>query len=296
MSARAAGRASAPARSAAFRPSRIAIYAVLVIFALFYLMPVYVLLVTGLKSFTEVTLDKMWSLPAEFSLDSFRDAWFGNDQSAIPGLAANFYNTILLTVPATLISSALGSLNGYVLSKWKFRGADVLFPVILFGMFIPYQAVLIPLVQTMQAIGLYGSIPGLVFVHVVYGIPITTLIFRNYYAGVPSELVEAARIDGAGILGVYRYVMFPLSVPGFVVVVIWQFTSIWNEFLFAIVLTSNPNVQPIMVALNNLAGSYSVQWNIQMAGALMAALPTLLVYVLLGRFFLRGLLAGSLKG
>ena len=190
----------------------------------------------------------------------------------------------------------LGSVNGYVLSKWKFRGADVLFPVILFGMFIPYQAVLIPLVQTMQLLGLYGSIPGLVFVHVVYGIPITTLIFRNYYATVPSELVEAARIDGAGILGVYRQILLPLSWPGFVVVIIWQFTSIWNEFLFAIVLTSNPQVQPIMVALNNLAGSYSVQWNIQMAGALMAALPTLLVYVLLGRFFLRGLLAGSLKG
>jgi len=278
------------------RPGRIAIYATLFVFALFYLMPVYVLFVTGLKSFTEVTLDKMWSLPASFSLDSFRDAWFGNTQSAIPGLAANFYNTILLTVPATLISSALGSLNGYVLSKWRFKGADVLFPVILFGMFIPYQAVLIPLVQTMQAIGLYGSIPGLVFVHVVYGIPITTLIFRNYYAGVPTELVEAARIDGAGILGVYRFVLFPLSIPGFVVVIIWQFTSIWNEFLFAIVLTSNPKVQPIMVALNNLAGSYSVQWNIQMAGALMAAIPTLLVYVLLGRYFLRGLLAGSLKG
>ncbi len=288
--------ARAPARTPSIRFSRVVIYTVLVLFALFYLMPVYVLFVTGLKSFTEVTLDKMWSLPASFSLDSFRDAWFGNTQSAIPGLAANFYNTILLTVPATLISSALGSLNGYVLSKWRFKGADVLFPVILFGMFIPYQAVLIPLVQTMQAIGLYGSIPGLVFVHVVYGIPITTLIFRNYYAGVPTELVEAARIDGAGILGVYRYVLFPLSIPGFVVVIIWQFTSIWNEFLFAIVLTSNPKVQPIMVALNNLAGSYSVQWNIQMAGALMAAIPTLLVYVLLGRYFLRGLLAGSLKG
>jgi glucose/mannose transport system permease protein len=283
-------------RASSFRLSRAAIYVVLVIFALFYLMPVYVLLVTGLKSFTEVTLDRMWALPEAFSLDSFVDAWLGNPTTAIPGIAKNFWNTILLTVPATIISAILGSVNGYVLSKWKFRGADVLFPVILFGMFIPYQAVLIPLVQTMQALGLYGSIPGLVFVHVVYGIPITTLIFRNYYATVPSELVEAARIDGAGILGVYRLIMLPLSWPGFVVVIIWQFTSIWNEFLFAIVLTSNPAVQPIMVALNNLAGSYSVQWNIQMAGALMAALPTLLVYVLLGRFFLRGLLAGSLKG
>jgi glucose/mannose transport system permease protein len=299
MSVPAASQPTAPTRppaTSSFRLSRVAIYAVLVLFAIFYLMPVYVLLVTGLKSFTEVTLDRMWALPTSFSLDSFVDAWFGNPTTAIPGIAKNFWNTILLTVPATIFSAILGSINGYVLSKWKFRGADVLFPVILFGMFIPYQAVLIPLVQTMQALGLYGSIPGLIFVHVVYGIPITTLIFRNYYATIPGELVEAARIDGAGILSVYRLVMLPLSWPGFVVVIIWQFTSIWNEFLFAIVLTSNPNVQPIMVALNNLAGSYSVQWNIQMAGAMMAALPTLLVYVLLGRFFLRGLLAGSLKG
>jgi glucose/mannose transport system permease protein len=278
------------------RPARVLIYLVLVTFALFYLMPIYVLLITGLKAFTEVSLDRMWQLPQSFSLDSFRDAWFGNEQTAIRGLANNFFNSVALTVPASVLSALLGSLNGYVLAKWKFRGADLLFPAILFGMFIPYQAILIPLVQTMQAIGLYGTIPGLIFVHVVYGIPITTLIFRNYYAGVPGELVEAARIDGAGILGVYRHILFPLSMPGFVVVLIWQFTSIWNEFLFAIVLTSNPQVQPIMVALNNLAGSYSVQWNVQMAGALMAALPTLLVYILLGRYFLRGLMAGSLKG
>ena len=259
-------------------------------------MPVYVLLMTGLKSMSEVSLDRMWNLPQSFGLDSFRDAWFGNQQAAIPGLANNFFNSVLLTIPATLLSALLGSLNGYVLAKWKFRGANLLFPLILFGMFIPYQAILIPLVQTMQALGLYGSLPGLIFVHVVYGIPITTLIFRNYYAGVPAELLEAARIDGAGILGIYRHVILPISLPGFVVVLIWQFTSIWNEFLFAIVLTSNPKVQPIMVALNNMAGSYSVQWNVQMAGALMAAIPTLLVYTLLGRYFVRGLLAGSLKG
>jgi glucose/mannose transport system permease protein len=285
-------------RSAArgVRPGRVLTYLILLGFAAFYLMPIYVLLVTGLKSFTEVSLDRMWHLPQSFGLDSFVDAWFGNEQTAISGLSSNFFNSVYLTVPAALISAMLGSLNGYVLAKWKFRGADLLFPAILFGMFIPYQAVLIPLVQTMQVIGLYGTIPGLIFVHVVYGIPITTLIFRNYYASIPGELVEAARIDGADIFGVYRHVMFPLSLPGFVVVLIWQFTSIWNEFLFAIVLTSNPAVQPIMVALNNLAGSYSVQWTVQMAGALMAALPTLLVYILLGRYFLRGLLAGSLKG
>lgn len=278
------------------RPLRILLYAVLIAFAAFYLMPVYVLLVTGLKSFQEVSLDRMWNLPQGFSLESFRDAWFGNQHTAINGLSANFYNSLLLTVPATLISAQLGSLNGYILAKWKFRGADTLFTAILFGMFIPYQSILIPLVRALQSIGLYGTIPGLILVHVIYGIPITTLIFRNYYASVPTSLVEAARIDGADILGVYRHIIFPISVPGFVVVMIWQFTSIWNEFLFAIVLMSNPKVQPITVALNNLAGSFSVQWNIQMAGALLAALPTLLVYIFLGRYFMRGLLAGSLKG
>jgi glucose/mannose transport system permease protein len=286
----------APPKSRPIRLSRILIYAVLIVFAAFYLMPIYVLLVTGLKSFTEISLDRMWTLPQGFSLQSFRDAWFGNEDTAIPGLANNFFNSVQLTIPATVISAMLGSMNGYVLAKWKFRGSEVLFPAILFGMFIPYQAVLIPLVQTLQTLHLYGTLPGLILVHVIYGLPITTLIFRNYYAGVPTELVEAARIDGANILGIYRYILFPISLPGFIVVMIWQFTSIWNEFLFAIVLTSNPKVQPITVALNNLAGSYSVQWNIQMAGALLAAIPTLLVYIFLGRYFLRGLLAGSLKG
>lgn len=279
-----------------FHFSRIFVYAILIVFAAFYLMPVYVLVVTGMKSFTEVTLDRMWYLPGSISFDSFRDAWFGNERTAINGLAGNFYNSLLLTIPATLISAMLGSLNGYVLAKWKFKGANIIFPAILFGMFIPYQSILIPLVQTMQTIKLYGTLPGLILVHVIYGIPITTLIFRNYYASIPTDLVEAARIDGAGILGIYRHILFPISLPGFIVVMIWQFTAIWNEFLFAVILVSNPGRQPITVALNNLAGSFSVQWNIQMAGALLAAVPTLLVYIFLGRYFLRGLLAGSLKG
>jgi len=283
-------------RPRGLRPGRILIYVVLIIFALFYLMPIYVLLITGMKSFTEVSLDRMWNLPQSLSFDSFRDAWFGNESTAINGLAQNFMNSMLLTVPTTLISAILGSMNGYVLAKWKFPGANVIFPLILFGMFIPYQSILIPLVQTMRSIHLYGTLPGLILVHVIYGIPITTLIFRNYYASVPSELVEAARIDGAGILGVYRHILFPISLPGFIVVMIWQFTAVWNEFLFAIILVSDPRSQPITVALNNLAGSFSVAWNVQMAGALLAAIPTLLVYIFLGRYFLRGLLAGSLKG
>jgi len=281
------------------RWQRVLLYLILIVFALFYLMPIYLLLITSLKSFAQVSLASMWSLPTSFSLDSFHDAWFG--VGGTRGLGVNFMNSVYLVVPATIISATLGSINGYVLTKWKFKGSDTLFPLLLFGMFIPYQSIFIPLVQVLSKIPwfgghLYGSIAGLIFVHVVYGIPITTLIFRNYYAAIPNELVEAARIDGANIFGVYRNILFPLSLPGFVVVMIWQFTSVWNDFLFAVTVTSSPDVQPVTVGLNNLAGSYIVEWNVQMAGSLMAALPTLLVYIILGRFFMRGLLAGSLKG
>jgi len=263
------------------------IYAVLILFTVFFLLPIYLMLITGLKSFAEVNLQTMWKLPSSIRFDNFIEA--------INKLMPNLRNSLALTIPAAIISSVLGSLNGYVLSKWKFRGANLIFTLILFGMFIPYQSVLIPLVQFMQRLGLYGGIPGLILVHVIYGIPITTLIFRNYYASVPGEVMAAARIDGADFLSIYRYIMLPLSLPGFVVVIIWQFTNIWNEFLFAVVLT-NPANWPITVALNNLAGSQIVEWNVQMAGALLAALPTLLVYLLLGRYFIRGLMAGALKG
>ena len=276
------------------RPARLLLYFVLTVFALYYLMPVYVLVVTSLKSFAEVNLYRMWNPPRTFSLESFRRALLGG--MGYQGLASNILNSVIMVIPATLISAALGSLNGYIFARWQFRGANTLFTLALFGMFIPYQSILIPLVQTLKSIGLYGTIPGLILTHVIYGIPITTLIFRNYYATVPKELVEAARIDGAGLLGVYRRIMLPLSLPGFAVVLIWQFTSIWNDFLFAVTVAQNPAVQPVTVALNNLAGSYIVEWNVQMAGALLAALPTLLVYIFLGRYFMRGLLAGSLKG
>jgi glucose/mannose transport system permease protein len=269
------------------RGSRVALYAVLVIFALLYLMPIYVLLVTGLKSFTEVRLEQMWDFPSGLHFDSF--------QEAFEALDSNLWNSFRMVLPATLISCMLGSINGYVLTKWRFPGSDVIFFFLLFGMFIPYQSILIPLVRTLQELHLYGSIWGLVLTHAIYGIPITTLIFRNYYANIPTELVEAAKIDGASIFGIYIRIVFPLSLPGFVVVAIWQFTSIWNDFLFAVTLTSNPNTQPVTVALNNLAGSFIVEWNVQMAGALIAALPTLIVYIVLGRFFVRGLMAGALR-
>jgi len=262
------------------------LYIPLIAMAIFYLLPMYVMLATGFKSFAEVDLKTMWNLPQGIHFDNYIEAY--------KHLSPYLKNSFLMVIPATLISSMLGSLNGFILAKWKFRGADIIFPFILFGMFIPYQSIIIPLVQFMSTIGLKG-LSGLVMAHIIYGIPITTLTFRNYYASLPQELLEAAKIDGADMLGVYRYILLPISIPSFVVVLIWQFTSAWNDFLFAVILTGNTE-WPVTVALNNMAGSQIIQWNVQMAGSFLAALPTLLVYIFLGRYFLRGLLAGSLKG
>jgi len=279
---------AAPRARTRLRPSTLVVYALLMVLAVFYLLPMFAIVVTSLKSFAEVSRSTLWELPKSPTLEAFG--------SAFQTLAPSFFNSVLLVVPATILSALLGSLNGYVLSKWKFRGANLVFALLLFGMFIPYQSILIPLFQFLSSIGLYGGIPGLILVHVVYGIPICTLIFRNYFATVPRELLEAARMDGATVLGIFRHIMLPISIPGFVVVMIWQFTSIWNEFLFAVTIAQDPTQQPITVALQNLAGSLLAQYQIQMAGALLAAAPTLLVYILLGRYFVRGLLAGSLKG
>lgn len=266
------------------------LYIPLVAMAVFYLIPMYVMIVTGFKSFAEVDLQTMWNLPKGIHFDNYIEAF--------RQLAPSLWNSFIMVIPAAVISSFLGSLNGFILAKWKFRGADFIFPFILFGMFIPYQSILIPLVifinNTLRYIGMTG-IPALILAHIIYGIPITTLTFRNYYASIPQELLEAAKIDGADMLGIYRHILLPISVPSFVVVLIWQFTSAWNDFLFAVVLTGNRS-WPITVALNNMAGSQIISWNVQMAGSLLAALPTLLVYIFLGRYFLRGLLAGSLKG
>jgi len=269
------------------KSSRLLLYLPLLLAALFYLIPMYVMLVTGFKGFEEVDLKTMWVLPRGLQLDNFREAY--------AKLAPYLANSFKMVIPAAIISSFLGSLNGYVLSKWRFRGSNIIFPLILFGMFIPYQSIMIPLVEFMRRIDLYGGLPALVLAHVIYGIPITTLTFRNYYASIPNELVEASKIDGAGLVGIYRHILLPISIPAFVVVLIWQFTSAWNDFLFAVILTS-PQNWPVTVALNNMAGSQIIAWNVQMAGSFLAAVPTLLVYIFLGRYFLRGLMAGALKG
>jgi len=269
------------------RFGRALIYSLLIIASLFYLLPIYLVLITALKDASEINLANTWLLPERWNWDGFATAW--------EAFAPKLYNSLVLGIGATVGSALLGSINGYVLSKWSFRGANIVFPLMLFGMFIPYQAILIPLFQFLRDIGLYGSIWGLVLTHIVYGLPITTLIFRNFYAEIPDEMLEAAKIDGSGFFGIYTRIIFPLSLSGFVVVIIWQFTQIWNEFLFAVTLSSQSS-QPITVALAQLAGGEAVRWNLPMAGAILAALPTLLIYVVLGRYFIRGLLAGSVKG
>lgn len=260
----------------------------LLLCAAFFLMPMYVMVVTGLKQSQNVSLSTMWHLPSQISGGGFGEAW--------NKLSPSLWNSFQLTIPATILSSILGSINGYIFSKWKFPGANYLFALLVFGMFIPYQSILIPLVQFLQMVRLYGSIPGLIVVHVIYGLPITSLIFRNFFTNIPDEMLEAARIDGAGVIRTFFKIMLPLGRPAFVVVGIFQFTNIWNDFLFGISVVPNPAAQPVTVAVNNLQGSYSVDWNVVMAGSVLVALPTLLIYVFLGRFFVRGLLAGSVKG
>src|SRR5215207_9965563 len=270
------------------RVGRFVVFTLLVAATLFYLAPVYVMVINGLKDKSYMTLSGMWNIPLYLNGGGFPVAW--------DVLSPSLWASLRMVVPATILSSLLGAINGYLLSKWKFRGSDVIFTLLLFGMFIPYQAILIPLIRTLDWVGIYGSWKGLVMVHVIYGIPITSLIFRNYFTNVPSELVEAARIDGAGLVQTFFQIMLPLSLPAFVVVGIFQFTNIWNDFLFGVTVVFNPDDQPVTVALNNLNGTQSVDWTVVMAAAVLSALPTALVYIFLGRFFIRGLLAGSMKG
>ncbi len=261
-------------------------YGLLLLLAVFFLTPAYMAFITALKFPADISLPHSWQLPPSINWGSF--------SQALDTLKPNLVNSILLVIFATAFSTILGSLNGYVFSKWKFKGSEVVFTLFLFGMFIPYQIILIPLFQTLRAMHLYGGIPGLVLAHVVYGLPITTLIFRNFYAQIPTSLIESARLDGAGFYSIYLRIVFPLSVPGFVVTSLWQFTQIWNEFLWGICLTRHSE-NPITVGLAQLAGGQAVSWNLPMAGSILAALPVLLIYIFLGRYFIKGLLAGSVK-
>jgi glucose/mannose transport system permease protein len=277
---------------------RAVIYALLAVFALYYLMPLFVMVTTSLKTLDDIRAGNLLALPAQISLDAWVKAW-GSACTGVfcGGLKGNFMNSVGFVVPAVVISTLVGAFNGYVLTMWRFKGSDLLFTGLLIGCFIPFQVVLLPMAQTLGWLGIANSITGLIFVHVVYGLAFTTLFFRNFYVTVPSELTKAARIDGAGFFTIFWRIILPLSPPIIVVCVIWQFTQIWNDFLFGVVFSSGQR-QPITVALNNLVNTTTgvKEYNVDMAAAIIAGLPTLFVYVVAGKYFLRGLTAGAIKG
>jgi glucose/mannose transport system permease protein len=278
--------------------SRVFVYAALILFALYFLFPLYVMLSTSFKSLDQIHSGNMLTLPTSPTFAPWVKAWSEACTGVrCDGMQPFFMNSVKMVIPAVLISSIIGAFNGYVLTHWRFRGADALFTMLLVGCFIPFQAILLPMARLEGFFGLSNTIGGLVLVHVVYGIAFTTMFFRNFYVSVPAELVKAARIDGAGFFVIFTRIMMPLSLPIFMVCLIWQFTQIWNDFLFGIVF-SGVDSMPITVALNNLVNTSTgvKEYNVDMAGAIIAALPTLLVYVIAGRYFVRGLTAGAVKG
>ncbi|MBH9579122.1 carbohydrate ABC transporter permease [Inhella proteolytica] len=280
------------------KPHRLILWGALLLLALFFLLPLYVMLATAFKSMDEVRMGGLLSLPQALDFGAWAKAW-GTACTGMQcgGLKPYFWNSVAMVVPAVAISTALGALNGYVLTQWRFRGSELLFALLLFGVFMPMQVVLLPMSQVLGWFGLADHLGGLVLVHVLAGLPSTTLFFRNYYLGVPGELLKAAQLDGAGFWTFFWRVLLPLSGPIVVVTVIWQFTAIWNDFLYGAVFSGFDN-KPITVGLNNLANTSSSvkEYNVDMAGALIAALPTLAVYVLAGKYFVRGLTAGAVKG
>lgn len=274
------------------------LFAVLGLFALYYLMPMFIMITTALKPLDEIRTGSLISLPREPTLEPTLRAWATACVGVrCEGLKPYMWNSVLMVVPSVLISTFLGAINGYVLTKWRFRGANLVFGLMLFGSFIPFQVVLLPMARTLGLLGLAGSVWGLVLVHSVYGLAFTTLFFRNFFVSVSDGIVQAAKVDGAGFFGIFFRVMLPMAPPAIVVTIIWQFTQIWNDFLFGIAFTVGAG-NPATVALNNLVASSTgvKEYNVDMAAALIAAIPTLLVYVFAGKYFIRGLSAGAVKG
>jgi glucose/mannose transport system permease protein len=277
---------------------RVVLYALLVLFALYYLTPLYVVLTTSFKPMDEVRAGNLIALPQTWTIEAWIKAWngacIGVDCS---GLRPYFWNSVKMVVPSVLISTFIGALNGYVLAHWRFRGSEILFTALLVGCFIPFQVVLLPMARMLGIFGLANTTPGLIFVHIVYGLAFTTLFFRNFYVSVPEELIKSARVDGAGFFLIFRKIVLPLSGPIFVVCIIWQFTQIWNDFLFGVAFNGG-QAAPVTVALNNLVNTSTgvKEYNVDMAAAVIAALPTLFVYIVAGRYFVRGLTAGAVKG
>ena len=277
---------------------RLILWSLLILFALYFLTPMYVMVSTSLKDMEQVRNGSLLSLPTSPTTEAWTKAWSGACTGTdCNGLKPFFLNSLLLVIPAVLVSSAIGAINGYVLAKWRFPGSETMFAFLLFGVFMPMQVVLLPMSQVLGWLGIASSLWGLILIHVLAGIPSTTLFFRNYYVGLPDELVKAAMLDGASFWQIFFRIVLPLSTPIVVVTLIWQFTNIWNDFLYGVVF-SGADSKPVTVGLNNLANTSSTvkEYNVDMAAALIAALPTLLVYVVAGKYFVRGLTAGAVKG
>jgi glucose/mannose transport system permease protein len=281
-----------------FSPARIGVYAFLIMAAAFFLLPLYVMVMTSLKSMPEIRQGNIFALPQVWSIDAWIQAW----STACTGLncggiRVGFWNSVKILIPSMILSIFIASLTGYALSFWRVAGANVLFAVLLLGAFIPYQVFLYPLVRLYAGIGIYSTLPCIIITHTVFGLPVLTLLFRNYYASLPLELFKAARVDGAGLWQIFFLLMLPMSIPILVVAVILQVTGIWNDFLFGVVFSAG-DAKPITVGLNNMANTSSSvkEYNVDMAAAMIAALPTLVIYVLAGKYFVRGLTAGAVKG
>ncbi|WP_353332808.1 carbohydrate ABC transporter permease [Phaeobacter sp. NW0010-22] len=287
-----------PAQNRSVLWMRLLLWTILLLFAIWFLLPAYVVVGTSLKDLAEIRGGSLLALPHELNFTAWCHAWSGACIGVTcTGLEPYFWNSVTMALPAVTLSTLLGALTGYALTKWQFKGANLVFALILFGCFVPFQVVILPMAQTLGLIGITNTVYGLILVHTVYGLAFTTLFFRNYYVTIPDELVRAATIDGAGFFTIFRRIILPLSPPIIVVSVIWQFTQIWNDFLFGASFTTG-GAQPITVAMNNLVNTTTgvKQYNVDMAAALITAAPTLFVYIVAGRYFVRGLTAGSVKG
>ena len=288
-----------PAASGTWRRhrARIGVYVALTLFALYYLLPLVVVVTNSFRDLGDVARNGLLSFPASFSLSHWSVVWNSFCVSGgCAGIAPFFYNSLLIAIPATLISTAIGALNGYVISKWRFPGSETLFLLLTLGVFMPGQMVLLPWAITLGRLGLTDTLAGLVLIHCVQGISFTTLFCRNFYVNIPDELIRAARIDGAGFWRIFRRIVLPLSPPILIVTVIWQFTGVWNDFLFGVTFSSGAH-QPITAALIGLAtaGTSVHEYNVESAAVLIGALPPLLIYLLGGRYFVRGLTQGAVK-
>ena len=277
---------------------RVVIYTILIIAAIYFLIPLFVMLITSLKTINDIRTGHLISWPREWSLDAWKEAWatacIGIKCDGIKGY---FWNSVRMVIPSVAISTIMGAANGYVLSKWRFKGSETFFSFLLLGCFLPFQVILLPMASTLGRLGIAQSVTGLILVHIVYGLAFTTLFFRNFYVTIPDDLVKAAKIDGAGFFRIFWKIILPVSTPIFVVSIIWQMTQIWNDFLFGVAFSGGDS-QPVTVALNNLVNTSTgvKTYNVDMAAAIIAGLPTLFVYIVAGKYFLRGLTAGAVKG